>query len=156
MTFREMSKRLGQARVRSSIKSIMIITKAHDDIVIKLTRDLAIHLMTSTRATGRAWRDDVVKPVNVTKLSLSDRVDDRRQPTQTLETIRCGRGVNTIIPIVSNLFIPRRRFSGTALPPPYLPIISTYKMPRNPSRWLTASINSPTLLSILRLVTFAK
>ena len=53
MSVREMSKQLGRARVKSSIQSIMIITKARDNHLIKLTRDLAVHLMTSTRSSSQ-------------------------------------------------------------------------------------------------------
>ncbi|GAC99285.1 ATP-NAD kinase [Pseudozyma hubeiensis SY62] len=52
---REMSKQLGRARVKSTIQSVMIITKARDNHLIKLTRELAIWLMTTPRngkATG--------------------------------------------------------------------------------------------------------
>ena len=46
---REMSKQLGRARVKSTIQSVLIITKARDNHLIKLTRDLAIWLMTTPR-----------------------------------------------------------------------------------------------------------
>ncbi|PWZ01913.1 ATP-NAD kinase, partial [Testicularia cyperi] len=46
---REMSKQLGRARVKSTIQSVMIITKARDNHLIKLTRELAIWLMTTPR-----------------------------------------------------------------------------------------------------------
>lgn len=46
---REMSKQLGRARVKSTIQSVMIITKARDNQLIKLTRELAIWLMTTPR-----------------------------------------------------------------------------------------------------------
>ena len=49
VSVREMSKQLGRARVRSNIQSIMIITKARDNHLIKLTRDLTIHLMTTNK-----------------------------------------------------------------------------------------------------------
>ncbi|KAG8966287.1 hypothetical protein FRC03_012188, partial [Tulasnella sp. 419] len=50
---REMSKQLGRARVKSNIQHIMIITKARDNRLIKLTRDLAIYLMSKKRDNGR-------------------------------------------------------------------------------------------------------
>jgi NAD+ kinase len=46
---REMSKQLGRARVRSNIQNILIITKARDNRLIKLTRDLALYLMLKPR-----------------------------------------------------------------------------------------------------------
>lgn len=46
---REMSKQLGRARVKSTINSVLIITKARDNHLIKLTRELAIWLMTTPR-----------------------------------------------------------------------------------------------------------
>lgn len=46
---REMSKQLGRARVKSSVQSIMIITKARDNSLVKLTRDLAMWLITTPR-----------------------------------------------------------------------------------------------------------
>ncbi|KAJ6497882.1 ATP-NAD kinase-like domain-containing protein [Mycena sanguinolenta] len=46
---REMSKQLGRARVRSNIQNVLIITKARDNRLIKLTRDLALYLMLKPR-----------------------------------------------------------------------------------------------------------
>ncbi|KAJ7209550.1 NAD+ kinase [Mycena pura] len=46
---REMSKQLGRARVRSNIQTILIITKARDNRLIKLTRELALYLMLRPR-----------------------------------------------------------------------------------------------------------
>ena len=46
---REMSKQLGRARVKSTIQSVLIITKARDNRLIRLTRELAIWLMTTPR-----------------------------------------------------------------------------------------------------------
>lgn len=46
---REMSKQLGRARVKSTIQSILIITKARDNHLIKLTREIAIWLMATPR-----------------------------------------------------------------------------------------------------------
>ncbi|KXN93404.1 NAD(+) kinase [Leucoagaricus sp. SymC.cos] len=46
---REMSKQLGRARVQSNIQNILIITKARDNRLIKLTRELALYLMLKRR-----------------------------------------------------------------------------------------------------------
>ncbi|KAF7362058.1 NAD+ kinase [Mycena venus] len=46
---REMSKQLGRARVRSNIQNVLIITKARDNRLIQLTRDLALYLMLRPR-----------------------------------------------------------------------------------------------------------
>ncbi|KAJ3836259.1 hypothetical protein F5878DRAFT_271565 [Lentinula raphanica] len=46
---REMSKQLGRARIRSNIQNILIITKARDNRLIKLTRQLALYLMLKPR-----------------------------------------------------------------------------------------------------------
>lgn len=45
VSVREMSRELGRARVKSNIQSILIVTKARDNQLIKLTRELALHLM---------------------------------------------------------------------------------------------------------------
>ncbi|KAG8911952.1 hypothetical protein FRC01_005384, partial [Tulasnella sp. 417] len=50
---REMSKQLGRARVRSNIQNVMIITKARDNRLIQLTRDLALYLMAKRCQGGR-------------------------------------------------------------------------------------------------------
>ncbi|PPQ99734.1 hypothetical protein CVT24_009717 [Panaeolus cyanescens] len=46
---REMSKQLGRARVQSNIQNVLIITKARDNRLIKLTRELALYLMLKHR-----------------------------------------------------------------------------------------------------------
>ncbi|KAF7315295.1 NAD+ kinase [Mycena indigotica] len=46
---REMSKQLGRARVRSNIQNVLIITKARDNRLIQLTRQLALYLMLKPR-----------------------------------------------------------------------------------------------------------
>ncbi|KAF5389445.1 hypothetical protein D9757_004378 [Collybiopsis confluens] len=46
---REMSKQLGRARIRSNTQNILIITKARDNRLIKLTRQLALYLMLKPR-----------------------------------------------------------------------------------------------------------
>ncbi|KAJ3526772.1 hypothetical protein NM688_g8220 [Phlebia brevispora] len=50
---REMSKQLGRTRVRSSIQSILIVTKARDNRLIQLTRELALYLMLKPQKGGR-------------------------------------------------------------------------------------------------------
>ncbi|KAL5485057.1 hypothetical protein ACEPAI_7699 [Sanghuangporus weigelae] len=50
---REMSKQLGRARIRSNIQNVLIITKARDNRLIKLTRELALYLMLKPRYGGR-------------------------------------------------------------------------------------------------------
>ncbi|KAH7888356.1 hypothetical protein F5I97DRAFT_1804398 [Phlebopus sp. FC_14] len=50
---REMSKQLGRARIRSNIQSILIVTKARDNRLIKLTRELALYLMLKPRHGNR-------------------------------------------------------------------------------------------------------
>jgi len=49
VSVREMSKQLGRARVVSHVQSVMIITKARDNHLIKLTRELALFLMKTPR-----------------------------------------------------------------------------------------------------------
>ncbi|KAI0633659.1 ATP-NAD kinase [Trametes polyzona] len=49
---REVSKKLGRTRVRSHIQSILIVTKARDNRLIKLTRELALYLMLKKRGNG--------------------------------------------------------------------------------------------------------
>ncbi|EJD52629.1 ATP-NAD kinase [Auricularia subglabra TFB-10046 SS5] len=53
VSVREMSKQLGRARVRSNIQNVLIITKARDNRLIKLTRELALYLMLRKRDSGR-------------------------------------------------------------------------------------------------------
>ncbi|KAJ3518117.1 hypothetical protein NLJ89_g58 [Agrocybe chaxingu] len=51
---REMSKQLGRARVQTNIQNVLIITKARDNRLIKLTRELALYLMLKrTRGSSR-------------------------------------------------------------------------------------------------------
>ncbi|KAL5528281.1 hypothetical protein ACEPAF_7417 [Sanghuangporus sanghuang] len=50
---REMSKQLGRARIRSNIQNVLVITKARDNRLIKLTRELALYLMLKPRYGGR-------------------------------------------------------------------------------------------------------
>ncbi|EJF58213.1 ATP-NAD kinase [Dichomitus squalens] len=53
VTVREWSKKLGRTRVRSHIQSVLIVTKARDNRLIKLTRELALYLMQKKRGTDR-------------------------------------------------------------------------------------------------------
>ncbi|KAF8520385.1 NAD+ kinase [Hysterangium stoloniferum] len=55
---REMSKQLGRTRVKANIQSVMIITKARDNRLIKLTRELALYLMLTPR--GGSQRGSIV------------------------------------------------------------------------------------------------
>lgn len=50
---REISKQLGRARVLSTIQHVLIVTKARDNKLIKLTRELALYLMLKPRQGGR-------------------------------------------------------------------------------------------------------
>ncbi|KZT19715.1 ATP-NAD kinase [Neolentinus lepideus HHB14362 ss-1] len=50
---REMSKQLGRARIHSIIHSVLIVTKARDNRLIKLTRELALYLMSKKTDNGR-------------------------------------------------------------------------------------------------------
>ncbi|WWC64547.1 uncharacterized protein I303_107157 [Kwoniella dejecticola CBS 10117] len=49
---REMSKELGRTKVRSRIQHVLIVTKARDNRLIKLTRELALYLMQKRPATS--------------------------------------------------------------------------------------------------------
>ncbi|KAF5326131.1 hypothetical protein D9611_000135 [Ephemerocybe angulata] len=49
VSVREISKQLGRARVQSNIQNILIVTKARDNRLIKLTRELALYLMLKRR-----------------------------------------------------------------------------------------------------------
>ncbi|GAA5828922.1 hypothetical protein JCM11251_005919 [Rhodosporidiobolus azoricus] len=49
VSVREMSRQLGRARVVSHIQSVMIVTKARDNQLTKLTRELALWLMKTPR-----------------------------------------------------------------------------------------------------------
>ncbi|KAF9007993.1 hypothetical protein BDQ17DRAFT_1275937 [Cyathus striatus] len=49
VSVREMSKQLGRALVQTSIQHVLIITKARDNRLIKLTRQLALYLMLKHR-----------------------------------------------------------------------------------------------------------
>ncbi|WVQ84632.1 hypothetical protein IAT38_006787 [Cryptococcus sp. DSM 104549] len=49
---REMSKELGRTKVRSRIQHVLIVTKARDNRLIKLTRELALYIMQKRPATS--------------------------------------------------------------------------------------------------------
>lgn len=52
---REMSKQLGRTKVKSNIQHVLIVTKARDNGLIKLTREVAVYLMgKKTGANGRS------------------------------------------------------------------------------------------------------
>ena len=53
VSVREMSRELGRVRVKSNISSVLIVTKARDNQLIKLTREIAIYLMKTPR-NGRS------------------------------------------------------------------------------------------------------
>ncbi|KAI0661132.1 hypothetical protein C8Q70DRAFT_1052240 [Cubamyces menziesii] len=57
---REVSKKLGRTRVRSHIQSVLIVTKARDNRLIKLTRELALYLMLKKRS-GNGERGMILK-----------------------------------------------------------------------------------------------
>ncbi len=44
---------IGQNRVQPNIQSVLIVTKARDNRLIKLTRELALYLMLKPSKTGR-------------------------------------------------------------------------------------------------------
>ncbi|TFY51751.1 hypothetical protein EVJ58_g10401 [Rhodofomes roseus] len=50
---REMSKQLGRTRVHSHIHTVLIVTKARDNRLIELTRELALYLMRKPTHSGR-------------------------------------------------------------------------------------------------------
>ena len=49
---REMSKQLGRTKVKSNIQSVLIVTKARDNRLIKLTREVAVYLMQMKRSAN--------------------------------------------------------------------------------------------------------
>lgn len=51
---RELSKQLGRTRVRSNIQHVLIVTKARDNRLIRLTREVAIYLMTRKPAPSNS------------------------------------------------------------------------------------------------------
>ncbi|KAL4080200.1 ATP-NAD kinase-like domain-containing protein [Scleroderma yunnanense] len=53
MGVRELSRQLGRARIRTNIQSVLIVTKARDNRLIKLTRELALYLMLKPRYGNR-------------------------------------------------------------------------------------------------------
>ncbi|KAI8975896.1 hypothetical protein BD414DRAFT_467649 [Trametes punicea] len=57
---REVSKKLGRTRVRSHIQSVLIVTKARDNRLIRLTRELALYLMLKKPKTNHGERGMIV------------------------------------------------------------------------------------------------
>ena len=54
----------GRARIHSNIQNVLIITKARDNRLIKLTRELALYLMLKPRAgSPRGLVEQVVPPI---------------------------------------------------------------------------------------------
>lgn len=53
---REMSKQLGRTKVKSNIQHVLIVTKARDNGLIKLTREVAVYLM--NKKTGNNGRSN--------------------------------------------------------------------------------------------------
>lgn len=53
---REMSKQLGRTKVKSNIQHVLIVTKARDNALIKLTREVAVYLM--NKKTGNNGRSN--------------------------------------------------------------------------------------------------
>ncbi|GJJ06295.1 hypothetical protein Clacol_000486 [Clathrus columnatus] len=94
---REMSKQLGRARVKANIQSVIIITKARDNRLIKLTRELALYLMLTAR--------------NGTKRGLIVYVDAQLRTSKRFD----AEGIERDYP---ELFVPspkRRSSSNTSL-----------------------------------------
>ncbi|KAJ7627588.1 NAD+ kinase [Mycena polygramma] len=96
---REMSKQLGRARVRSNIQNVLIITKAKDNRLVKLTRKLALYLMHKPRR-GQS-RGLVVYVDN--QLRKSRRFDaegiERDHPELFIPVPRRGGSSTTSLPI---------------------------------------------------------
>lgn len=65
---REMSKELGRTKVQSRIQHILIVTKARDNRLIKLTRELALYLMLKKPAAAAT---------DAANRSIADRNGDR-------------------------------------------------------------------------------
>ena len=52
----------GRARIKSNIQNVLIVTKARDNRLIALTRDLALYLMKKRRHNGRGLVVYVITP----------------------------------------------------------------------------------------------
>ncbi|KAH7108099.1 ATP-NAD kinase [Auriculariales sp. MPI-PUGE-AT-0066] len=92
---REMSKALGRARVKSNIQSVLIITKARDNRLIKLTRELALYLMLQKRQdTGRG---------------LVVYVDTQLRHSKRFDAV----GIQREYPDLFRPFLPKRRTSSS-------------------------------------------
>ncbi|KAG9055460.1 hypothetical protein FS842_002128 [Serendipita sp. 407] len=71
---REMSKALGRARVHSDLQSVLIITKARDNRLVKLTREVALHLMQKKRSSSNGHNHRLIVYVDA-QLRNSKRFD---------------------------------------------------------------------------------
>ena len=67
---REMSKQLGRTKVKSNIQSVLIVTKARDNRLIKLTREVAVYLMKMKR-TANSDRGMIVSVARSPSASIS-------------------------------------------------------------------------------------
>lgn len=77
--------RVGRTRVRSNIQNVLVITKARDNRLIKLTRDLALYLMCKHGLDGRG----IVVYVTflIVKIFSLILVQLCRQTTPNIETV---------------------------------------------------------------------
>jgi NAD+ kinase len=60
----------GRTKVRSNIQHVLIVTKARDNRLIKLTRELAIYLMTKKRpnnADGKSGSNSAVNKATASR-----------------------------------------------------------------------------------------
>ncbi|KAM6502387.1 ATP-NAD kinase [Amanita muscaria] len=96
VTVREMSKQLGRTRIPSSIQTVLIVTKARDNRLIALTRELALYLM--------------LKPRNESKRGLIVYVDSQLRHSRRFD----AAGIHRDHP---QLFLPisHRRKSSSSL-----------------------------------------
>jgi NAD+ kinase len=78
VSVREMSRELGRARVKSSIQSVLIVTKARDNQLIRLTRELALYLMKTPRH-GRSRGITVYVDAQLRKSKRFDAVGIERE-----------------------------------------------------------------------------
>ena len=56
---------LGRARIHSNIQTVLIVTKARDNRLIKLTRQLALYLMLRPRDNHKRGLIVLVAPISV-------------------------------------------------------------------------------------------
>lgn len=120
----------GRARVKSGINSILIITKARDNHLIKLTRELAIWIMTEMRPPSSKERG-VIWCVLASCVPRPDRqaccltcCGDCLQHTRACRQL-CGRST----PAIETLRCSRHR---ARLPPPLQALGSTLLPPQLP------------------------